>query len=313
MIQLDAQRTAQALPYAELVDALRAMLARKRAGVTQAPERLAVPLPGGTLLAMPACDGEYASTKLVTVHADNPERGLASIQGEVILMRAATGERLLLLDGPTVTARRTAALSALGARTLGAASSDTAMIVGAGAQARAHVDALAQVLGIHRFLVASRTRASVDALLRYGRDAGLQMAPVDRLADAVRDATLIVTATTSREPVLPDVVGPGAVVIAIGAYRPEMCELPASLVSRARLVVDDPAGARHEAGDFIRAGVDWRTVEAIEDLAAPDPASPGIASRPASPAACTDRPVVFKTVGQALWDLAACRLALARQ
>src|SRR5690606_16191832 len=86
---LDAEATAAALPWAGLIDSLRAMLARRRAGLTQSPERLAVPLAGGILLAMPATDGEYASTKLVTVCAGNAARGLPTLLGEVPLMRAA--------------------------------------------------------------------------------------------------------------------------------------------------------------------------------------------------------------------------------
>ena len=108
LILLDAAATAAALPHAALAQALADMLARRRAGQTLSPERLVVPLTGGVLLAMPASDGEYAVTKLVTVHADNPRRGLPSLLGEVLLMRADTGERLLMLDGPTVTARRPA-------------------------------------------------------------------------------------------------------------------------------------------------------------------------------------------------------------
>ena len=91
MRMLDAAATAQALPWSALVDALRAMMLRRKAGRTAAPERLAVPLAGGTLLVMPATDGEFATTKLVTVHAGNPARGLPSLLGEVLLMRADTG------------------------------------------------------------------------------------------------------------------------------------------------------------------------------------------------------------------------------
>src|SRR5690606_11282035 len=121
MQSLGASRTAVLLPWPALVDALRDMLRRRHAGLPASPERLVVPLPGGILLAMPATDSEYASTKLVTVHEGNAARGLPVLLGEVLLMRADTGERLLMLDGPTVTARRTAAMSALAAIERGAA------------------------------------------------------------------------------------------------------------------------------------------------------------------------------------------------
>ncbi|MBA2512025.1 MAG: delta(1)-pyrroline-2-carboxylate reductase family protein, partial [Rubrobacteraceae bacterium] len=114
-----AEETASRLPYAALADAIREVVLARSSGGVQAPPRLALPLPeGGVLLVMPASDAEIAITKLVTVHPGNAGRGLPTIQGEVVVMEAATGERLGLLDGATVTARRTAALSLLAAREL---------------------------------------------------------------------------------------------------------------------------------------------------------------------------------------------------
>jgi len=294
---LDAVATAAYLPYPELVPALEAMLARRRAGTTSAPERLVVPLAGGVLLAMPACDGEFASTKLVTVHAGNAARGLPSLLGEVLLMRADTGERLLMLDGPTLTARRTAALSALAAQRLGARHGGELLIVGAGVQARAHLDAFVEMLAVARVRITSRDRAHALRLVGYARDRGLQASVADDLQADLAACTLIVTATTAHAPVMPDAVRSDAFVTAVGAYRPDMCELPTTLVRRARVVVDDRAGARHEAGDLLQAGVALDEVEALETVLA-------AAARPHD-----GRPVVFKSVGQALWDLAAARLA----
>jgi ornithine cyclodeaminase len=297
MLTLDAAATARALPYAPLVAALRDMMLRKHAGGTCAPERLVVPLAGGTLLAMPATDGSFATTKLVTVHADNPKRGLPSLLGEVLLMRADTGERLLMLDGPTVTARRTAALSVLAARTLAPQARDPLLIVGAGVQARAHLEAFAEALGVGRIFVASRSLDRAEALATHGRALGLQACAVARPEAVLEQAGLVVTATTATAPVFADRVHEGAFVAAVGAYRPEMCELPASLLQRAAVYVDDLGGARHEAGDLLQAGLDWSRVTALERVIAREVPPPARG------------PVVFKSVGQALWDLAAARLA----
>jgi ornithine cyclodeaminase len=299
---LDAGATVAALPWSRLVDALEAMLERKAAGSTLAPERLALPLPGGMLLAMPASDGEYASTKLVTVHPGNPARGLPTLLGELLLMRADTGQRLLILDGPALTARRTAALSVLAARRLAPRARGPLLIVGAGIQGRAHLEAFASVMGTRQAFIASRTRASAEALALHGRSLGIDARAVAGADDALAQAGVVVTATTSTSPVIGNGVRDDAFVAAVGAYRPEMCELPAALLHRARVYVDDPAGARHEAGDILQAGLDWARVTALEDVVA------GAAAPPAH------GPVVFKSVGQALWDLAAARLALeARQ
>lgn len=293
---LDADATARALPYAALIPALRAMLLRRHAGATLSPERLALPLPGGTLLAMPATDGEFASTKLVTVHAGNPARGLPSLIGEVLLMRADTGERLLMLDGPTLTGRRTAALSVLAAQSLAPRAGGPMLVVGAGVQGRVHVEAFAEVLGIRRMWIASRSGASARALAAHARSIGIDAEAVDDPDTVIAEAGIVVTATTSLAPVIADRVRDDAFVAAVGAYRPEMCELPASLLERACVHVDDLAGARHEAGDLLQAGLDWARVTALEDVIA------GAAPPPST------GPVVFKSVGQALWDLAAARL-----
>jgi ornithine cyclodeaminase len=295
---LDAAATAAALPWTGLVDALRAMLERKAAGCTVAPERLAVPLPGGMLLAMPASDGEYASTKLVTVHPGNPERGLPTLLGELLLMRADTGQRLLILDGPALTARRTAALSVLAARTLAPHARGPLLVVGAGIQGRAHLEAFAEVQGIRKAFIVSRSRASAEALAAHGRALGIDARAADSADEVLAQAGVLVTATTSTAPVIGEGVRDDAFVAAVGAYRPEMCELPAPLLYRARVYVDDPAGARHEAGDLIQAGLGWDRVTALEQVVS------GAAAPPAN------GPVVFKSVGQALWDLAAARLAL---
>ena len=294
---LDAASTAAALPYSALLPALRAMLLRKHAGATRAPERLVLPLNGGTLLAMPATDGEYASTKLVTVHAGNPQRGLPSLLGEVLLMRADTGERLMMLDGPTVTGRRTAALSVLAARTLAPWARGPMLIVGAGVQARAHLEAFAQVIGLERLYVTSRTLAAAQALAARARELGIDASCVANADEALGEARIVVTATTASAALFGDAVRDDAFVAAVGAYRPEMCELPAELIRRAAVFVDDLAGAHHEAGDILQAGLDWSLVTALERVVAGEVAAP------------SHGPVVFKSVGQALWDLAAARLA----
>lgn len=298
---LDAAETARALPYRQLVDALRAMLLRLHAGRTTSPDRLVLPLPGGALLAMPASDGEFASTKLVTVHVGNPARGLPTLLGEVVLMRADTGERLLILDGPTLTGRRTAALSALAARTLAPGVDGPMLVIGAGVQGRVHLEAFAEVIGVRQAWVASRNAASAQVLAAYGRAIGLDARAVGDPLTVLGQARIVVTATASLAPLIPDQVRDDALVCAVGAYRPEMCELPATLVRRARVFVDDLAGARHEAGDILQAGLDWALVTPLEAViagtAATSQARPGAA------------PIVFKSVGHALWDLAAARLA----
>ena len=107
---LNARQTAAALPYAALVPAIARAAHERASGLILAPERLVVPIDSASvLLCMPALGTDIGVTKLITVHGNNVQRGLPAIQGEVIVFNRASGERLLQLDGPTVTARRTAA------------------------------------------------------------------------------------------------------------------------------------------------------------------------------------------------------------
>jgi ornithine cyclodeaminase len=167
MKTFDAQATRDLLPYPELAQALQTVLQDKQAGKASAPPRLIVPIANnGTLLVMPAADEQLAITKLVTVHRDNYTRGLPSILAEVFVMNGHTGERLCVLDGATVTARRTAALSLLGAQWLAPVKAGPMLIVGAGVQGQAHLEAFAAGLGVQEFFIASKTLTHAQALAK---------------------------------------------------------------------------------------------------------------------------------------------------
>lgn len=279
--------------YLALSDAIADVLRARKAGRAVAPERLAVPLPGGTLLCMPAADETVAIVKNLTVHPDN--RDLPVIQGEVLVLDAATGRKLAVLDARELTAQRTAAVSLLAARRLAPRPAGPLCVIGAGVQAEAHVEAFWQGFGAREIRLVSRTRSRAEALAARLADAGIRVRVLDDAGQAVADAALVVTATTSPEPVFPDAVPDAVFVSAVGSFTPESAEVPASLVRRAALFVDDLASAKVEAGDFLRAGVDWAAVTPLEDVSDRAPTCPG--------------PVVFKTVGHALFDLAAARLA----
>ena len=297
---LDAERTASRLPYPALADSIREVALARSSGGPQAPPRLALPLPnGGVLLVMPASDEEISITKLVTVHPENASRGLPTIQGEVVVMEAGTGTRLGLLDGAVVTARRTAALSMLAARELAPRPAGPLLLVGAGSQGRSHLEAFREGLGVASVSVSSRTAESARALAEHAQSLGMEATVVARPEDAIGEASLVVTATTSREPVLPEGVREDAFVAAVGSFEPEAAELPPALVGRSTVVVDTMEGAREEAGDLLRAesagAFQWEDATALEDALR-------FSERPAGP-------VVFKSVGHALWDLAAARTA----
>ncbi|MDQ3182416.1 MAG: delta(1)-pyrroline-2-carboxylate reductase family protein [Actinomycetota bacterium] len=301
---LDASQTAARLPYQTLADSIREVALARSSGRLRAPPRLVLPLSeGGVLLVMPASDREISITKLVTVHPQNPGRGLPTIQGEVVVMDATTGERLGLLDGSVVTARRTAALSMLAARELAPRQSGPLLVVGAGTQGRAHLEAFHEGLGVSEVFISSRSTESAAALAEHAGSLGMDARAVGRPEEVLDGVGLIVTATTSSEPVLPEEIPEDVFVAAVGSFEPEAAELPPALISASQVFVDTMAGAKDEAGDLIQASQTgafrWEDATTLEDALRSSVRPEGT--------------VVFKSVGHALWDLAAARTAFPRE
>lgn len=292
----DRAQTAALLDFAELVDAIATAAQELEAGAIRSPERLVVPLgAGAVMLSMPAAAEDIAIHKLVNVHHGNKHLGLPAIHGAVTVCDTATGQLRCLLDGPEVTGRRTAAVSLLAIRQLLPQAPRHILLVGTGTQARYHMQALHALYPQAQVWVQARTHDAAACFCEaHGAwHGGLR----PRTADAPA-FDVVITLTTSREPVYDEAPRPGCLVIGVGAFRPEMAEIGATTLAGSDLYADDPPGARHEAGDLLRAGVDWSRVVSLGALLR-------------MPADGT-RPAVFKSVGTAAWDLAAARVALRR-
>ncbi|AGK50648.1 ornithine cyclodeaminase/mu-crystallin family protein [Burkholderia thailandensis MSMB121] len=313
----DAAQTARVTPFAGLVDALRAAALDAAAGRIASPARLVVPLnEGGVMLSMPASAPDLAIHKLVTVCPRNRGGDLPTIQGQVSVVDPTTGAPLFALDGPTVTGRRTAAVTLLAIRTFLATAPRDVLLIGAGTQAAHHVDALAALFPGVRVRVKARAAARAAAFCERLRTVLPTLEPLggDALPDTL-DA--VITSTTSATPVYDEAARAGRLVVGVGAFTPDAAEVGARTIAGSALYVDDPAGARHEAGDLIVAGVDWARVRSLADaLRAQDEARaaatvPASASTSTSTGPAPGAPVFFKSVGCAAWDLAACRVARA--
>jgi 1-piperideine-2-carboxylate/1-pyrroline-2-carboxylate reductase [NAD(P)H] len=298
---LDAHDTAARLPYASLVNEIGRVLGD---GSVVVPERLVQPLSGGgSLFVMPATDGRVAIVKLITFTPANTGTARAAIQGDVVVFDVASGARTLILDGPTLTARRTAAVSLLAAPRLAPNKNGPLLIVGAGAQGRAHLEAFAQGLGVREVFIASRGAAGAQALAVHARTLGLQAKVVADPNAALADCALIVTCTPAAGVVLHALPRDDAFIAAVGAFTPGMVELGPELcrhcADKGSVTVDTPQAA-HEAGDLLQAGLEVGAFATLRDVVkSPQPAMRG--------------PVLFKSCGWAGWDLAAARTALALQ
>jgi ornithine cyclodeaminase/alanine dehydrogenase-like protein (mu-crystallin family) len=297
-----------ALDFPALVEALRQMF---RVGA-EVPLRHhhAVPVPGGsggTLLLMPAWqEGRYLGIKVVTVFPDNRNEDKPSVMGSYLLLDGRTGAPLAMMDGPALTARRTAAASALAASYLARPDCERLLMVGTGALASHLIEAHASVRPIVNVLVWGRNPEKAAKLAHRMSRRNLKVAATTDLANAVRGAHVISCATLSDQPLIEGYWLPlGVHLDLVGGFRPDMREADDDCIRRARVFVDTRPGALTEAGDIvqpIRSGV-LREDDIAGDLY--DLTRGTRAGR-----RYHDQITLFKSVGTAIEDLAAAQLAL---
>lgn len=293
MIQrFDASSTENLLPFKFLVRELERAVAEYAAGEIASPERLVTPLAaGGVMLSMPASAHDIAAHKLVNVCPSNSSRNLATINGEVVAYDAATGVSLFALDGPTVTGRRTAAVTLLAIGRLRKSLPQAIAMIGTGKQASTHAQAFSSFYPGADLFVAGISRQEEEQFC--ARHSSFGVKPFAGRAWSGID--VVVTLTTSKTPVYAEAAVRNRLVVGVGAFTPDAAEVGKETVLAGTVIVDDPVGARHEAGDLIQAGVDWSAVIPLGEVL--------------NGTAIVAGPVFFKSVGCAAWDLAACRVA----
>ena len=295
MIQvLDATATERALPFATLIPALRAAFANP----ATAPQRHRHTLQrNDMLLLMPAWQREWLGVKIVTVHPGNASRGMDAVHSTYLLSSATTGEPVALLDGDTLTARRTAAASALAASFLARPESSRLLVVGAGRVASLLPQAHQAVLPITEVMVWNRSPARRNTLVAALREQGIEARGVDDLQTACATADIVSTATLATSPLIEGHwLRPGTHLDLVGAFTPTMREADAAALDGAQVYADTLA-ALEECGEL--AG--WTEQHLAGTLAT-------LCQAETQPAPGTR--TVFKSVGTALEDLAAAILAL---
>jgi ornithine cyclodeaminase/alanine dehydrogenase-like protein (mu-crystallin family) len=316
------------LPYGECADAMRdALLALARGQVDQ-PLRTIIrpPAAAGMMALMPAymaaggpegtgageqgeASGEMGAAyglKAICIFPGNPAAGLDSHQGVVLLSSAQTGEPLALLNASAVTEIRTAAVSAVATGLLARGDAAELAIIGTGVQARAHLLAIAAERPLTSVQVAGRDPAKAR---RFAEDmrgrTDVPVAACDSAAEAVAGAGIVVTATSSAEPVLRrDWLAPGAHINAVGACLPHTRELDTETMAAAALFTDRRESMLNEAGDYVLAQA--------EGAVGPDHirAELGELLTGAAPGRAGDAEItVFESLGLAVEDLAAAALA----
>jgi ornithine cyclodeaminase len=307
---IEAAELHEALDYPSLIEALRRAFRDGCELPVRHHHTIGVPgAPDATLLLMPAWrSGEAVGVKIVSVFPGNAARGLPAVAGLYLLLDGDTGMPRALLDGQALTVRRTAAASALAASYLARPDAERLVMVGTGALVPHLIAAHAEVRPIREVAVWGRSLAKAEAVAKRFAVAGFTVSAVTDLAEAVRRADVVSCATLSSAPLIDGAwLPPGVHLDLVGGFTPAMREANDEAVRRARVYVDTREGACKEAGDIVQ--------PLASGVLAPDAIAGDLFEltrdlRPGRRAATEI--TLFKSVGTALEDFAAARLAVER-
>jgi ornithine cyclodeaminase/alanine dehydrogenase-like protein (mu-crystallin family) len=305
-----------ALTPAACADAIADVLAARARGRAQMPLRTVMAVPGasGFMGLMPGWRAagvgvpEEFGLKAICLIADNPARGLDAHQGTVTLFDGETGVPTAILDASAITMIRTAAVTAVATRLLARPDARVLAILGAGVQGRAHIEALAGACSFDEIRVYSPRAANVRSAAEWGATrVRVPVTVASSAEDAVRGADVVVSATSSREPVLSrDWLAAGTHVNAIGASQPSARELDVATVAASAMFCDSRESVLAEAGEFglaieegAIAGEEHIRAELGEVLAGIHPGRSDASEL-----------TLFRSLGIAIEDLAAARRAV---
>lgn len=257
---LDSEQIRELLPMRDCIELMADALSSLARGDVFQPLRTIIrpPEARGLLGLMPAYrTGEHGAfgMKAICVFPGNPAVGKDAHQGAVMLFSRETGEMIALMNASEITAIRTAAVSAVATRLLAREDAHDLAIIGAGVQARTHLVALDAVREIRQARVACRNIEHAQELVREMQPSfSFPIEAVKTNEEAVRGADVIVTATSSQEPVInKDWISGGAHVNAIGTHSPNSREIDSATMAAARIFVDRRESTLNEAGDYMLA------------------------------------------------------------
>lgn len=290
MVFFDQEQVRKHLRMADLIPAMEKALIDFSSGKVIQPVRsvISVDPPGGFYGIMPALTPDALGQKIVTFYPPNAARGIPTHMATIFLVDPETGTPLAVMDGTLITEMRTAAVSAAATKLLAPRDAKVLAILGSGVQARSHVEALRLVRRFEEIRVWS---PNAEHAQQFAAQVNARPMPAE---EAVRDADVVVTATSSKMSILRGAwLKPGAHVNAVGACRPDWRELDDETMANV-VFVDSREGAMKESGDVILSGAKIYA-ELGEALAGKVPSR-------------ANETTIFKSLGMAVEDIAAAML-----
>jgi ornithine cyclodeaminase len=256
MLYFNSEQTVSALPWGELVDALENGFKQGCEAPTRHHHQFQISgEQDGSLLLMPAwISGSFIGVKQVLVVPDNSQRGLSAVNANYQLSSAKTGQLLAIIDGESLTHRRTAGASALASRFLSRADSEHLLMVGTGSMARSLIPAHCSQRPIKSLSIWGRDFAKSEILADEVTQMGLPAQAVEDLASSAARADIISCATLAHNPLIQaEWLSPGTHLDLVGSFTPSMRETDAATICISSVFVDTYAGALEEAGDLLMA------------------------------------------------------------
>ena len=250
----------ECLNMALAIKAIREAFIQYSSGRADVPERigLTVERREGVSLFMPVYlrDDEALGAKIVSVFPENKALGLPTISAAVVILDLVTGYPLAFIEGALLTAVRTGAASGMATELLARQGAHQVAVFGAGVQARTQLEAVCTVRNVDRVRVYDPHTEAAGLFAREASESGppfpAGVAAAASPSEAVKEADIIITATTSEKPVFADKdLAPGVHINAVGSFKPHVREIPEETVLRAKIFVDSRSAALVEAGDLM--------------------------------------------------------------
>ena len=309
MVILNKKQINKIVAMNEAIEAMKTAFVQLSNGEALIPTRLSTDVPdkNATSLVMPAysLDSPYYTVKVVSVNYSNPQKGLPLLHSSVQVFDASKGNIVATLDGESVTAIRTGAVSGLATGMLAKKDAKVGAVFGTGVQAKSQVEAILAVKNLEKILVFSRTKESAKLFCNLIYDTfGIKASTGN--TDSLKEADVICTATPSKKPLFDHGdLNPGVHINAIGSFKPHMQEIPVETVINSKVIVDKRETCTVEAGDLIipvEEGI-WSFDLVHGELGQ-------VISGEVSGRDSEDEITLFKSVGNAIQDLALANMIM---